>query len=229
MSRFRFLTPAPPPPPLIQAQMGKYFKQENNIVTLKEPYKRGNGWQTNFCLSFVESKSPEREQTRSFCNNHKYYVNIVVLSTNMLLYSFYLWQKAAFPSKYEAWVYILLVSVQQCRKPLLSVSFPQHYHKKGTLKTPRSWQKATLQKDQDLFASNWATTLHCSCIASHHLLLHLGACYTGHNWSSLSSNWNFISFQILSLLILLNHSVLLKEMPANVNMITNGQLTQLAW
>lgn len=73
---------------------------------------------------------------------------------------------------------MLLASVQQLRRLLLSVSFPQHYQKRGTLKTPRSWQKATLQKDQDLFASNRAPTLHCSSITSHHLL-HLGANYTG--------------------------------------------------
>lgn len=39
---FHFLTPAPPPPPFIQTQSGKFFQQENNIVTLNQLYKKGN-------------------------------------------------------------------------------------------------------------------------------------------------------------------------------------------
>lgn len=39
---FHFLTPAPPLPPFIQTQLGKYFQQENSIVTLNQMYKKGN-------------------------------------------------------------------------------------------------------------------------------------------------------------------------------------------
>lgn len=165
MSRFRFLIPAPLPPTLIQTQLGKYFKQENNIVTLNQPYKRGNGWQMHFCLSFVESKSSEREWTQqvSVMIVSNKWTQSVVLSANMLLYDLFLWQKAAFPSKYKAWVYKLFASVQQLGKLLFSVSFAQQYQKKETVKTldPGKRLLFPLMKEYNLFASNWATTLHC--------------------------------------------------------------------
>lgn len=56
---FHFLTPAPPPPPLIQTQLGKFFQQENNIVTLNQLYKKRKLMTNEFCS--IESKSSEGE------------------------------------------------------------------------------------------------------------------------------------------------------------------------
>lgn len=97
---FHFLTPAPLPPPLIQTQLGKYFQQENNIVTLNQLYKKRK-WMTNEFWSKLYRKQILRKRInrKSFCNAHDYEHSQMCSLQTFYLSGLYLRQKAAFPSK----------------------------------------------------------------------------------------------------------------------------------
>lgn len=85
-SVFHFLTPAPPPPPLIQALVGKYFTQESDIATLNQTCKRKR---------MPDKRLPQLCRKQILTNKHKVSVMIMritwtwseVLFANLLLYS----------------------------------------------------------------------------------------------------------------------------------------------
>lgn len=106
--------------------------QENDIVTLNQRYKRGNGWQTHFCLSFVEPIFRKSINTQNSVRATSITLTqLEVLLASMLLWSLHLWQETASSPKYTAWFYALNlayfeIKLQFCVEQFQTYPFLSH-------------------------------------------------------------------------------------------------------